>query len=375
MTQNGPPAWHLVTRRSQFAGFPSFDRGARPSRNVLSVEPGVAGLLSFTGSCMRWIAVALAFLLNTPLAFAQQVPIIGWITPSTTESFQQSAPGSPGPGLLREMLARHGLIDGKTVHLDMRLAEGRLERLPGLADGLVRDGATVILAFGEAAGRAAQAATKTIPIVCVGDDLVNSGLAASLAKPGSNMTGVSILATELDAKKIEILKELLPDAKRFGVLNDPATSGRERPQKMAEIARRLSIELRTIDIRAPDDLEPAFQALETDRVEGVNVVASAMLNGLRRRIGELSLAAKIPAICQFRGGVEAGCLASYGITIRDLYGLSADQIARLVEGAKASDLPVIQPDKFELVISLKTAKAVGLTVPPILLSRADEVIE
>jgi putative ABC transport system substrate-binding protein len=324
---------------------------------------------------MRWIAVAWAFLLNAPLAFAQQVPIIGWITPSTTESFQQSAPGSPGPGLLREMLARHGLIDGKTVHLDMRLAEGRLERLPGLADGLVRDGATVILAFGEAAGRAAQAATKTIPIVCVGDDLVNSGLAASLAKPGSNMTGVSILATELDAKKIEVLKELLPDAKRFGVLNDPATSGRERPQKMAEIARRLSIELRTIDIRGPDDLEPAFQALQTGRAEGVNVVASAMLNGLRRRIGELSLAAKIPAICQFRGGVEAGCLASYGITIRDLYGLSADQIARLVEGAKASDLPVIQPDKFELVISLKTAKAVGLTVPPILLSRADEVIE
>jgi putative tryptophan/tyrosine transport system substrate-binding protein len=268
-----------------------------------------------------------------------------------------------------------GLIDGKTVHLDMRLAEGRLERLPGLADGLVRDGATVILAFGEAAGRAAQAATKTIPIVCVGDDLVNSGLAASLAKPGSNMTGVSILATELDAKKIEVLKELLPDAKRFGVLNDPATSGRERPQKMAEIARRLGIELRTIDIRGPDDLESAFQALQTGRAEGVNVVASAMLNGLRRRIGELSLAAKIPAICQFRAGVEARCLASYGITIRDLYGLSADQIARLVEGAKASDLPVIQPDKFELVISLKTAKAVGLTVPPILLSRADEVIE
>jgi ABC-type uncharacterized transport system substrate-binding protein len=189
------------------------------------------------------------------------------------------------------------------------------------------------------------------------------------------MTGVSILATELDAKKIEVLKELLPDAKRFGVLNDPATSGRERPQKMAETARRLSIELQTIDIRGPDDLEPAFQALRTGRAEGVNVVSSAMLNGLRRRLGELSLAAKIPAICQFRGGVEAGCLASYGITIRDLYGLSADQIARLVKGAKAADLPVIQPDKFELVISLKTAKAIGLTVPPILLSRADEVIE
>jgi len=193
---------------------------------------------------MRQTTLAWIFwLCGTALAFAQEpsakLPIVGWISPSTIESYQEAAPGSPGPRLMRESLARHGLIDGKNMRLDMRLAEGRLDRLPGLAEELVREGAAVILAFGEAAGRAAQAATKTIPIVCVGDDLVDSGLAASLARPGSNMTGVSILATELDAKKIEVLKELLPDAKRFGVLNDPATSGRERPQKIAEIARRL----------------------------------------------------------------------------------------------------------------------------------------
>jgi putative ABC transport system substrate-binding protein len=329
---------------------------------------------------MRRIALALiSWLCGTALAFAQEpsakLPIIGWITPSTTESYQESAPGSPGPRLLRESLARHGLIDGKNVRLDMRLAEGRLDRLPGLAEELVREGAAVILAYGEAAGRAAQAATKTIPIVCVGDDLVDSGLAASLARPGSNMTGVSILATELDAKKIEVLKELLPDPKRFGVLNDPATSGRERPQKMAEIARRLGIELQTIDIHGPDDLEPAFQALRTGRAEGVNIVASAMLNALRRRIGELSLAAKIPAMCQFRQGVEVGCLASYGISITNLYWLSADQIARLLKGAQPAELPVIQPDKVELVISEKTARAMGITIPPMMQARADEVIE
>jgi putative ABC transport system substrate-binding protein len=204
---------------------------------------------------MRWIALALAFsLCGTPLAFAQEVPIIGWITPSTTESFQQLAPGSPGPGLLREMLAGHGLIDGKTVRLDMRLAEGRLERLPALAEGLVRDGATVILAFGEAAGRAAQSATKTIPIVCVGDDLVNSGLAASLAKPGSNMTGVSILATELDAKKIEVLKELLPDAMRFGVLNDPAS----RSLCRFHLPRRRTTQLAKFVVRPPPAAEACF---------------------------------------------------------------------------------------------------------------------
>src|SRR6266516_1947420 len=152
------------------------------------------------GSYMRRIAFALTFwLCGTPLAFAQgKVPIVGLISPATTESYQQSASGSPGPQLLRQMLALHGLVDGKTVRLDMRLAEGRLERLPGLAAALVRDGATVLLTFGETPGRAGQAATKTIPIVCVGDDLVDSGLATSLARPGSNMTGVSILATELD---------------------------------------------------------------------------------------------------------------------------------------------------------------------------------
>jgi putative ABC transport system substrate-binding protein len=329
---------------------------------------------------MRRIAFSLIFwLCGNVLASTQEasvkLPVIGWLSPATTQSYQQPGPGNPGLQLLRDSLAKHGFIDGKNIRIDMRLAEGKLDRLPGLAEAVVRKGATVILAYGEEAGRAAQVATKTLPIVCVGDDLVDSGLAASLARPGSNMTGVSILATELDAKKIEVLRELLPDAKRFGVLNDPATSGRARPQKMAETAHHVGIELQTIDIRGPDDLEAAFQALRTGRAEGVNIVASAMLNGLRQRLGELSLAAKIPAICQFRNGVEAGCLASYGITIADLYALSADQLSRLLKGAKPADLPVLQPTRFELVISLKSAKALGLTIAPLLLSRADEVIE
>jgi putative tryptophan/tyrosine transport system substrate-binding protein len=329
---------------------------------------------------MRRIAFSLIFwLCGNVLASAQEasvkLPVIGWLSPATTQSYQQPFPGNPGLQLLRDSLAKHKFVDGKNMRIDMRLAEGKLDRLPGLAEALVSDGATVILAFGEEAGRAAQAATKTLPIVCVGEDLVDSGLAASLARPGSNVTGVSILATELDAKKIEVLKELLPDARRFGVLNDPETRGRERPQKMAETARHLGIELQTIDIRGPDDLEPAFHAFRAGRAEGISIVSSAMLNGLRQRLGELSLAAKIPAICQFRIMVEAGCLASYGITIADLYALSADQVARLLEGARPADLPVQQPTRFELVISLKSAKGLGLTIAPLLLTRADEVIE
>jgi putative ABC transport system substrate-binding protein len=329
---------------------------------------------------MKGIALAsVLWLCNIILASAQQppanVPVIGWLTPATTESYHQPGPGNPGLQLLRDSLAKHGLIDGKNIRLDMRLAEGKLDRLPELAEALVREGATVILAYGEAAGRAAQAATKTLPIVCVGDDLVNSGLAASLAKPGSNMTGGSILATELDAKKIEVLKDLLPDAERFGVLNDPSTSGPERPQAMAEIARRLGIELQTTDVRGQDDLGPAFEAFRAGRAEGVNIVSSAMVVSFRRRIGELSLGAKIPAICQFRNMVEAGCLASYGITIDDVYVISADQIAKLLNGAKPADLPVQQPTKFKLVINFQTARALGIPVPPMLIARAEEVIE
>ena len=258
----------------------------------------------------------------------------------------------------------------------MRLAEGKIERLPALAKELVESEATVLLAFGEPAGKAAQAATATLPIVCVADDLVDSGLAASLSKPGRNLTGVSILATELDAKKLQVLKELLPDAKRFGILNDPTTSGPARPLAMAEIARRLGVEVANADVHGPDDLDRAFDMLQEAGVEGINVVASSMLTAMRQRIGELSTQSKIPTVCQFRQSViEAGCLASYGITIPDLYALSASQIAKLLQGKKPESLPVQQPTTFELVVSLKNARALGVSVPQSLLQRADDVIE
>lgn len=332
-------------------------------------------------SSLLAVAVVSAIWLScgTALAVAQEssgkVPVVGWLTPSTTESYRHSTVGNPGLAQLRKSLARHGLVDGRNVRIDMRLAEGKLDRLPALADGLVREGATVILAFGEPAGRAAQAATATVPIVCVADDLADSGLVADFTRPLRNMTGISILATELDIKKIELLKELLPRAKRFGVLNDPATGGPQRAQGMTEAARRMGITLQMIDVRGPDDLEPAFRAFRSGGAEGVNIVSSAMLTGFRRRLGELSLAAKIPAVCQFRNMVDVGCLASYGITITEIYDLSADQIAKLLKGAKPSELPIEQPRKFELSISGKTAKALMLSIPNPILLRADAVIQ
>jgi putative ABC transport system substrate-binding protein len=308
---------------------------------------------------------------------AQQkaMPVIGLLSPATTQSYQQTGPGYPGPELMRASLAKQGLVDGENIRLEVRLAEGKLDRLPELAEALVREGARVILAFGEAAARAAQAATHTIPIVCGGDDLVNSGLAASLAKPGSNVTGVSMLATELDAKKIEVLKELLPKAKYFGVLNDPTTAGLGRVRAMTETARSLGVALQVIDVHGADDIATAFKALQAGGAEGVNVASSPLLAGLRERVGEASLQVKIPAVCQWRYMVEVGCLASYGTTPDHFYALEAQQAARLLRGAKPEELPVQQPTKFELVINLKTAQALGLTVPQALLLRADEVIE
>jgi len=346
-------------------------------REFITLLGGAAAAWSLEARARKFIALlgTLIFWLGgTAMVSAQQSPVVGWLSPATAESYSHGA-GNPGPHLLREALARHGLIDGKNVRVEMRLAEGNLEQLPELAKALVRDGVTVLLAYGEEAARAAQAATKTLPIVAVGDDLVDSGLAAGLARPGSNMTGVSILATELDAKKIEVLKELLPEAKRFGILNDPATGGRERPQRMAATGRNLDIALQTIDIRGRDDLKPAFQAFQVGRVDGINIVASAMLTSFRQQLGELSLAAKLPAVCQWRSMVEAGCLASYGIKLADLYAISANQVAKVLKGEKPADLPVIQPDRIELIISLKTARVLGLSIPPLLLARADEVIE
>src|SRR3954465_2198184 len=241
---------------------------------------------------VAWLFWACATVVVRTQEPANRTPVIGWLSPATTQSYHQAGADQPGPQLLRDSLARHGLVDGKNIRIDMRLAEGKLERLPALAQAMVREGANVILAFGEPAAQAALIATKTIPIVAVGDDLVGSGLAATLAKPGGNVTGVSILATELDAKKIEVLKELLPDSKRLGALNDPATSGPDRAQSMADTARLLGVDLQVIDIRRADDLEHAFAVFRAGGVEGVNVVSSAMLTGLRLRLGELSLAAR-----------------------------------------------------------------------------------
>jgi putative ABC transport system substrate-binding protein len=281
----------------------------------------------------------------------------------------------PSATMLRDALAALGHIDGKTFRLDFRLAEGDPARLPELATALVRDEPSVIVAGGEAAIRAAQAATHTIPIVANANDLVASGLIDSLAKPGGNITGVSMLITELDAKRLEMLKEILPSARRFGVLNDPAASGTAGLQAIADTARAQSVSLLRVDVHNPAEISPAFESLREGGVEGVNILSSPLFYGFREQLGGLLVVYKLAAICEWREMTASGCLASYGTTVRELQAMKAALIDKMLKGARPGDTPAQQPTKFLLVINLKTARALGLTIPARVLDLADEVIE
>src|SRR5712691_1575379 len=322
---------------------------------------------------MRQIAAALSlWLCLTASALAQEtrsVPLVGVLMINTP------ANAEPIASLFRNALAALGYVEGRNLHLDFRFAEGQVERFPALAEALVVDKADVIVALGDAATRAAQNATGMIPIVAIADDLVASGLIASMARPGGNTTGVSILATELDAKKLEILKEIVPTARHFGLLHDPSSSFPARLEAIADVARALGVALQTVDVHSPADFAAAFGSFQTGGAEAIDILASPMLANFQQELGRLSLPYKLPAICQFREMVEAGCLASYGVKRPEMYALLAAFVDKMLRGARPSETVAQQPVALELVINRTTAQAIGIEVPPAILARADEVIE
>jgi putative ABC transport system substrate-binding protein len=294
-------------------------------------------------------ALAVWFCAAVP-ALAQdkaQLPLVGVLRIDTPATLGLTT------GLLREALAALGYVDGRTIRLDFRLAEGDAGRFPELAAALVRDQPSVIVATGEAAARAAQAATHTIPIVASTNDLVASGLIASLAKPGGNITGISLMVTELDAKRLEVLTELVPSGRRFGVLCDPAISLPSGLQALAVTARGRGVELLTVNALAPQELQPALASLRAGGVDGVNILSSPLFNGLREQLGPLLLKQKLPAVCEWREMAAAGCLASYGTTLREGAAIQAALIDKMLKGAPPGDTPAQQPTKFELVLNLK----------------------
>ena len=322
---------------------------------------------------MSWRLLLCLFLWvcnQTPVAAQNNanLPLVGVLRLNTTENVE------PIPTIFRNALAALGQVDGRNIRIEFRLAAGHAERFPELAEALVRDKASVIVASGDAAVRAAQQATKTIPIIAVVDDIVAAGLINSLARPGGNTTGVSILATELDGKRVDILKRILPSGRRFAVLSDPS-SAQARPQLLVDTARSLGVELITEEVRAPAEFASAFASFRAKGAEAVIIRSSPLLSGFRAELCSLSMSHKLPAIGQFREMAEAGCAASYGVKLSEMHGMAAVFTDKMLRGARPEDTPAQQPATYELVINLKTAKALGITLPPGLLAEADEVIE
>jgi putative ABC transport system substrate-binding protein len=277
-----------------------------------------------------------------------------------------------------EGLRSHGYRVGENLIIEYRFADGDLERLPALAADLVRLGMDVIVCGNNVNTIAAMKASATIPIVMASSaDPVSAGLVASLAHPGGNVTGIAQdTGSEQHAKRVEVLKETLPHLSRVGILSNPDfTPNRDRLTLIREVAPALGVTLVPVEARGLDSLEQAFAAMMAERAQMLAVLSDGVLFNLRGQIGALALANRLPSIGAAREYAETGMLLTYGIDLRDQFRRSTVFVDKILKGTKPASLPVEQPTNFELVINLKTARALGIAIPAIMLARADEVIE
>jgi putative tryptophan/tyrosine transport system substrate-binding protein len=284
----------------------------------------------------------------------------------------------PWPPLdgLRQGLRELGYVEGKNIHIEYRFAEGRVERYAAFAVELVGLQVDVIVSQGTPATLSARKATSSIPIVMSVGDPVGAGVVADLARPGGNVTGLSTQGAEGEGKRLELLKELLPSLSRVAVLSNPANPYCViAVQQARRGATALRLQLDVLDASEPGELDPALLKMIRSRPDAALVIADAVLAGQRVHIAEFMLARRLPSIYTYREHVVSGGLISYSTSYFDLFRREALFIDKIFKGAKPGDLPVEQPTKFELLINLKTAKVLGITIPPTLLARADEVIE
>jgi len=277
----------------------------------------------------------------------------------------------------RQGLRERGYTEGKNIAIDYRYAEGKIDRLPLLAAELVKLKVDVIVTTAEMGARAARQATKTTPIVLTtGGDLVKSGLAQSLAKPGGNITGLSVLEEDLSGKRLDILKEAFPKMKRVAYLWNPSAVVVNPSLDQAKaIAQAVALQLRSYEVYTLAEIEKAFADMSKARPDALFVTLSPLMTLNSKRIVELALEQRLPGMYPTNQFVEEGGLMTYGPRIDDMYRRAATYVDKVLKGAKAGDLPVEQPTKFEFVINLKTAKQIGVTIPPNLLARADKVIK
>jgi putative ABC transport system substrate-binding protein len=288
-------------------------------------------------------------------------------------------PTTAGPLVeaFRQGLRDHGYIEGKNILVEYRYAEGRRDRVPSLVGELVQLKVDVLVLLTLPSVRAAKEATKTIPIVMVlAVDPVETGLVDSLARPGGNITGLATLQRELSGKRLELLKEVVPAMSRVAVLRDADAPGSAIGFKEYEAAARaLKVQLQSLEVRGPEpDLEGAFQAAANGRASAFVTVRNPLLRRYTKRIAELAIKNRLPSLHEGSESVEAGGLMSYGVNDPDNYRRAVYYVDRILKGTKAADLPVEQPTKFELMINLKTAKQIGVTIPPNVLARADRVM-
>ena len=319
--------------------------------------------MSLAGGAVAW-----------PLAArAQQpaLPVVGLLAPSGIERLRQQI------AAFHQVLRESGYVERENVAIEYRYAEGQSGRLPALASDLVRRQVTVLVAGSTAGALAAKQATSTIPIVfLVGDDPVDTGLVTSLNRPGGNMTGVYLFTAGLEAKRLGLLHEMVPKAPIIAVLINPNFSGaKTQVRDVQEAAPRLGVQLIVVRANADDDIDAAFSTLVQQRAGALLVCASPFFNVRREQLLGLAARHAVPAIYEWRDFAALGGLMSYGTSLTDSYRQAGVYVGRILKGTKPADLPVVQSTRFEFVINLKTAKTLGLAVPPTLLARTDEVIE
>jgi ABC-type uncharacterized transport system substrate-binding protein len=303
----------------------------------------------------------------------EKVPRVGYLTAGSHsdqgrqrrfEAFRQG---------LRDL----GYVEGQNIAIESRWAEGKSDRYPTLAADLVRLEMDVIVTVGGAASKAAQQATKTIPIVMsLVNDPLGSGLVPSLAHPGGNVTGISLMAPDLVGKQLEVLKQIVPQASRMALLRNPTNPASAPQSREAEVAARaLGVRLQTLEARVPQEIDSAFAAMTRERAGALVVLTDSIFTNQRRQIAELATERRLPAVYGNSEHAEAGGLLAYSANFLDLERRVATFVDKILKGAKPGNLPVEQPTKLELVINLRAAKAIGLTIPQSLLQRADQVIE
>jgi putative tryptophan/tyrosine transport system substrate-binding protein len=320
------------------------------------------------------VALAVAFTLCVAAAEAQQpkkVARICYLGGSV------SGPAAVTLKTIRERLLELGYIEGQNITIESRGFEGKLERLPELAAELVRLNCDVILTSGTEAAQAAKSAIKTIPVVMAfGADAVRRGIVADLARPGGNITGLTDIGTELVGKRLELLKEVVPKLSRVGFLWSPTNPDADYALKETEpVARYLRVGIQSLEVKGPDDFEGAFQAATKKRAGALMVLGGGFFAFHEKRIADLAAKSRLPAIYNATRYVEAGGLMTYSPDRIEQFRRAAEYVDKILRGTKPADLPVERPKKFELVINLKPAKQIGLTIPPEVLARASRIIQ